>query len=184
MMLLGLDLASRLTGWCAGDGTSIPACGAWEFERVDGDYGWLLDQLDQHLQVSIDRFKPEAVAYEAPILIARGRGGAIVGDTLSKLRLLYPLGAHVEFVCRRRGIQCFEVGVKAIKKEITGNAHAEKGDMVAIAKKCGLKLPIKSRGEDDAADAFGAWMILLRHFNPALSDHWTKRIYSPRGALI
>lgn len=184
MSLLGLDLASRLTGWCAGAGETVPQVGAWAFEPAEGDFGFLLDQLDRHLAVAMDRFQPTAVAYEAPVLIARGRSGRAGGDTLAKLRLLYPLGAHVEFVCRRRGVPCYEVNVRTVKKELTGDSLAEKGAMYAMAQKLGAKLPPRTSGGEDAADALAVWLVLLRHMDRRLSAEWDKRIFQPRGAML
>lgn len=187
MMLLGLDLASRLCGWCAGDGAQLPDCGAWELnpaKNEDGSYefGRMLASLEDYLDVVFKRFAPEAVAYEAPILITRRNGG--FGDNLGKLRLLYPLSAFVEWYCFRAGVPCFEVTVQAIKKEVTGNHLAEKGDLVAVARKVGLSLPAASAGADDAADAWGAWLLLLRHYNPTASARFDKLIWTPAGALL
>lgn len=184
MNLLGLDLGSRLTGACCGDGAQLPHVDTWEFQPCGDDYGALLVQLDDYLNVAHARFGFQAVAYEAPILITRDRKGSGYGDNLRKLRLLYPLGAHVEFWCKRRGIEdCFEVSIASIKKEVTGNAYAAKDDMVAMAQKVGLQLP---RGEKakDAADSWGAWLLLLRHMKPSLSPAWDKKIWSPKGALL
>lgn len=182
MRLLGLDLASRLSGWCCGAGEGVPEVGAWPFPQVNGDYGLLLTTLEDYLQVAFQRFGVEAVAYEAPILIARGNGRRY-GDKLSTLRLLYPMGAFVEWYCKRARVPCFEVSVTDIKKEVTGNSFAPKGDLVAIARKCGLQLP-EGPGAMDAADAFGAWLLLLRHYDKAVSAEWDKRIFTPKGALL
>lgn len=187
-MLLGLDLASRLSGWCCGDGAQIPECGAWEFPKIDGDYGLLLATLDDYLNIAHQRFGFQAVSYEAPILIARGRNGERYGDDLGKLRLLYPMGAFVEYWCRRHDVECWEVTIQEIKKEVTGNVHAAKDDMVAMARKCGLALPEGSyegrvRAED-AADAWGAWLLLLRYLDKGRSSEWDRRIWTPRGALL
>lgn len=191
-MYLGLDLASRLTGWCVGSGSDIPACGAWEFPAVKGDdgsydYGLLLATLDDYLTASHARFAFGAVAYEAPILVFRRRGqpdDVGYNDNLNKLRLLYPLGAFVEFWCLRRGIDCFEVSVQAIKREVGGHRNAEKADLIYVAQKCGLQLPAASAGRDDAADAFGAWLLLLREFEKTRSAEWDRRIYGSRGGLL
>lgn len=182
-MLLGLDLASRLTGWCAGDGSGVPEVGAWTFPPVDGDYGLLLATLEDYLDVAFGRFAPTEVAYEAPILIARGKGKRRYGDKLSTLRLLYPMGAFVEWYCRRAGTPCYEVTVSEIKREVTGNSYAAKDDLVAVARHCGLQLP-PGESAKDAADAWGAWLVLLRTTDKALSAAWDRRIYTPRGALI
>ncbi len=181
-MMLGLDLASRLTGWCCGSGSVIPACGAWPFPEIDGDFGLLLATLEDYLNVAHRRFAFDAVAYEAPILVARGKGRRY-GDKLSTLRLLYPMGAFVEWWCRRNDVACWEVTVSAIKKEVTGNAYAPKDDLVAIARKVGLVLPSGDAAKD-AADAWGAWLLLLRYTNPELSRAWDKRIFTPKGALL
>lgn len=188
-MLLGLDLASRLTGWCAGTGAEVPECGAWAFPKIDGDYGLLLATLDDYLNVAHRRFGFTSVAYEAPILIPRQRGVDPrhthgFGDTLAKLRLLYPLGAFVEYWCRRHEVECFEVTVAEIKKEVTGNRFGDKSDIIDIAEKCGLQLPSASKGADDAADAFGAWLLLLRATDKNLSAAWDRKIWTPRGALL
>lgn len=192
MVVLGLDLASRLSGWCVGDGAEPPTCGGWPFPPVkDGDaydYGLLLTTLDDYLTTCHERFRFECVAYEAPILVFRRKGQDgqhHYNDNLTKLRLLYPLGAFVEFWCKRRGIEVFEVSVQAIKKELGGHRHAEKADLVYAAERCGVRLPVAiAHGREDAADAFGAWLLLLRHASPARSAEWDRRLYSPRGSLL
>lgn len=188
MNLLGLDLASRLTGWCCGDGAQLPHCGAWEFDPCEGDYGKLLAQLEDYLNVAHRRFAFTAVAYEAPLLVTRkyrdGHGQVHeVRDKLSTLRLLYPLGAFVEWWSLRQGLPYWEVSVTDIKKEVTGNVYAVKDDLVAIARKVGLELPA-GEGAKDAADAWGAWLLLLRYMEPELSRAWDSRIWRPRGTLL
>jgi hypothetical protein len=55
--------------------------------------------------------------------------------------------------------------------------------LVAIAQKCGLQLPPGDPAKD-AADAWGAWLLLLRHQHPAASREWDTRIWTPKGALL
>lgn len=191
MMFLGLDLASKLTGWCAGTGAELPLCGAWEFPECrneDGShtYGKVLVALEDYLDAAHGRFRFDAVSYEAPILKPKrwsADGDPIWGDNLHKLRLLYPLSAFLEWWCLRQDIPCFEVTVQAIKKQVTGNHIAPKGDLVAVARKVGLRLPTGD-GIEDAADAWGAWMLLLRAYDEALSAEWTARIWDRKGALL
>lgn len=196
-MLLGLDLASRLTGWCAGDGSSIPDCGAWDMPRARNDdgsysYGRLLCGLEDYLDIAKRRFGVTAVAYEAPILrtARRMRADGVLpdpdqqwGDNLNKLRLLYPLGAFLEWWCDRNGVECAEVTVQAIKSEVTGNHIAPKDDLVAVARHAGLRLPAGD-GIDDAADAFGAWLLLLRATDRKLSAQWDAKICGAKGSLL
>lgn len=189
-MLMGLDLGSRSTGWCCGAGAGNPEVGAWSIDAHgdDGapDYGKMLAQLEDYLHTAHLRFGFTTVAYEAPILVTSRfvkDGETRYGDNLNKLRLLYPLGAFVEWFCHRRGIDCFEVTIQAIKKEVTGNHLAVKDDMVAIAQKVGLDLP-RNKTAEDAADAFGAWLLLLRAFDKTASAEWDRRIWTPKGALL
>lgn len=180
-MLLGLDLASRLTGYCAGSGRELPEAGVWEFPKVDGDYGLLLKTLEEYLGVCFRRFSPTCVAYESPILITRGRGGGY-GDNLGRLRLLYPLSAFVEWFCRKADVECYEVSLHDVKREITGNALAPKGDMVAVARNVGIKLP-EGPGCEDAADAFAIWLMLLRANDRVQAEEFDKLIWGRKRLL-
>jgi hypothetical protein len=194
MNLLGLDLASRLSGWCCGDGSEPPLAGAWPFEKVttegDGaDYGHLLSQLYGYLEVTFRRF-PDivAVGYEAPILITRRKNKSSDDeerppDSLWKLRLLYPLGAFTEWYCRDIAkVPCHEITVQEAKSEVTNNRHAEKEDIARIAEKCGVVLP--KVGRLDAGDSFAVWKRLLRGYNKEASARWDKLIFTPQGALL
>lgn len=186
-MLLGLDLGSRSTGWCCGDGRSTPRCGAWSLgaeRKADGshDYGALLAGLGDYLDVGHRRFGFTALAYEAPLLITRRPLEDGYGDTLAKLRLLYPLGAFVELWARRHAVSYREKTVQSIKSTLAGDRFAGKPAMVAAAEACGLKLP--ADGADDAADSFGVWLLLLQDLDRATFAHWDQRLSTSRGGLI
>lgn len=176
------DIATRLTGWCSGDGTAIPSCGAFSFPFFGDDIGKLLTMWNAYLRTHFDEFKPNVVIYEAPILvIGHGKPGQHT-DKLLTIRRIYSMGGHLEWYCMARGVPCFEVGPKQIKMEITGNGHAEKQTIVDVAKRIGLNLPAsKSAGEEDAADAWGGWVIGLRSYEPELSRKWDAVIHNPRG---
>lgn len=184
-MIIGLDLATRLNGWCAGDGASIPSAGAFLLPQVEEDIGRMLCQLDDEIAALIDWHKPTLVIFEAPILPSRGRkGNSVMGSTLVRRKLMNLTG-HVEFMCTRRGIECREADVQRIKRELAGFASADKRDMVAAAQKVGIELPItKAAGQEDAADAFGAWLLGLRYKDGALSARWDSKLYGSRGALL
>lgn len=179
-MILALDLSTRKTGYCAGTGECVPTADAFVLPQTGEDIGQMLALLDDNLSALLERFKPSVVVYEAPIL-PQGPGRS----TLLIRRKLFSLGSHVEFVCYRRGIRCGEETVKAIKKELGGSSKASKDDMVAAAEKCGVRLPETiAGGREDAADAFGIWLLALRHTNPQLSARWDRVLYSSRGALL
>lgn len=181
MMLLGLDLASRFTGWCAGDGGAVPGLGAWRFPAIDGDYGLLLEVLYQHLGAAHARWRFDAVAYESPILIS-GRNNPDRSDNLHTLRLLYPMGAFVEWWARREGIACYEVSVADVKIGLTGKQHATKEEMMAVVQHMGLSLP--PLGADDAADAFAVWLSLLRDQSRGIATVWDSRVAIAQGGRL
>lgn len=182
-MFSGFDIASRLTGWCSGSGLTLPTAGAWSWPHVGDDLGELLDLFDQDLHGHIERFKPTSVAYEAPLLL-HGRGGGRA-DSILPLRKIYSLGAHLEWVCRSRGIECAEVDIRAVKKELAGFGTAQKSDMVFAAEKLGVALPkTKAAGIEDAADALAVWLLLLRCREPRTSVKFDQALWSSRKSVL
>lgn len=161
----------------------MPACGGWSWPHVGEDNGWLIDLLDVDLNTLIEDHRVTHLVYEAPILVVRGRRGSQRTDRLEVIRKLYGMGDHVEWVCRRRGIYCREVEIQDSKKELAGFAQAEKSDMVAAAEKIGMVLPPGKLAED-AADAFGAWLLLLRAHSRQMSERFDKALWGARGALL
>lgn len=176
--VLALDLATRKTGWCAGDGASVPVAGAWLFNQVGEAYGRLGAAMWFNLDSMALRYPDlELVLVEAPILKP--------GDKLDTLRKLYGMSFTVETWCALRGIRCAEAGVKRIKKELAGLSHASKTEMVVAAEKCGVVLPpTKADGKEDAADAFGGWLIGLRAINRPASAQWDRRLWSSRNTNL
>ncbi len=172
MIFTGLDLGMTLTGFCTGSGERLPTAGVWRMLPVGADLGALIDQFDQALAAHIDQHRPDCVAYEAPILLRR--------DALLTLRKTYSLGAHLEWTCRRRGIECSEVDLRAVKLELAGMQSASKEDMTAAAEKVGLVLP-SGPGREDAADAFGVFLLLLRARSRLLSSRFDAALYGGRA---
>lgn len=173
-MILFLDLGTHKTGYCLGDGLSVPLCGT---VRLTGpaDLGGLLTGLETALSDLSVHGQIEVVGYESPITLRR--------DSLASKRSLYSLGAFVEWWALKQSAKCFESSPQALKKELTGKHNASKSDMVAMAKKCGINLPHGALAED-AADAFAGWLIALRVYNKAARLKWDRRLYGSRGALL
>lgn len=200
MKLAFLDLASRKSGFCVGRGDALPLAGAWLWPSFDlapddpkndsWDYGGMLDALYEDVCRLIDCHEPEMIGYEEPILVSGGRGRdrrpGEYGDKLVNLRKLYPLGPFVEWVCLRRGVRCVEVDLRSIKKELAGFGGADKNDMVAAAEKLGIVLPkTKAAGREDAADAAGGWLYLLRLYGEkTFSQEWDRRLWGRRPTLL
>lgn len=183
MTLLALDLSSRLNGYAAGNGHSIPVAGAFTLAQHGEDLGAMLVELEDNLSSLIARFQPTACVYEAPILPSKGDKAAM-GSLLTRRKLM-SVGSFVEYVCHRRGIMCGEEHVRTIKKELAGSAKASKDDMVYAAQKLGVILPKTDvAGKKDAADATGLWLLGLRRLNPRMSANFDRILWSSRGALL
>lgn len=174
MILAGFDLASRSTGYCVGSGAHVPEAGAWAFPQCGDDLGRMLDLFDRELVNLIETHKVERAAFEAPIKRQH--------DTLLTARKLYGLASHLEWVCHRRGILCHEVDLRAVKRSLSGGAAASKDDMVFCARKIGVVLPTK--GTDDAADAVGCWLTLLRAVDKHSSMEFDKALYGQRRSFL
>ena len=192
-MLLGLDLAPRKCGWCAGDGATIPTAGGWRLESDMEDLDGVMEETRAPLLVLLRRFQPTAVLYESPILPTnrwKGAAGPVVGST-SQRRAQFAQGAMVEWTCgqlrREEGwdITCSEMPLWDLKAALTGDKQATKEHMVAMALKLGIVLPAALvDGREDAADAVGAWLLLLRHHDKDRAAAWDRKIFTPRGALL
>lgn len=186
-MILTLDTSSRKNGYCAGDGTTIPVASAFILDQHGEDIGAMLDQFDTNVNLLLQRFQPTVCVFESPILPSgggKGDKGPVMGSTLTR-RKLFNVTGHFEWMCHTRGIRCGEEQAKTIKKELAGHGNASKDDMVAAAQKCGVVLPpTQAAGMEDAADAFGLWLIGLRKTNRTLSERWDKKLWSARGSLL
>lgn len=178
-VLLGLDPGTRRMGYCVGTGEGLPTAGAWRFDQCGDDLGEMMHLIDHELVRLIDRERPDFLAYEAPIKTQ--------WDKLLPLRKTLSLGVHIEFICRRfhPRIPCFEVDLHDVKLALAGSRSAQKDAMVRSAEKLGVALPaIEADGREDAADALGVWLELLRHHNKAASARYDTRLWSARGALL
>lgn len=172
-MLLGLDPGSQRMGWCVGNGEEIPEAGAWRFDQAGDDLGLMLRQLHQCLQPMLLTYGVKSVCYEKPILMRH--------DTLGRLRKTLSLGGHIEWVCDDLGIECSEVKIQDVKRELAGKAFAEKDAMVKAAQQLGVSLPTaKADGREDAADALGVWLLLLRNRSRDLSYRFDQALWGRR----
>lgn len=176
-VLLGLDPGTRRMGYCYGTGEDLPTAGAWRFDQCGDQLGKMLHVIGGELKGLIAREGVDELAYEGPIKKPY--------DALMALRKTFSLGAHIEFVAYQCGLPYSEVNIKGVKKELAGFAQADKTDMIYAAEKLGVGLPLtKAEGREDAADALGVWLMLLRARNKRLSGEFDRRLWSARGALL
>lgn len=200
-MLLGLDLATT-TGWCAGDGSSLPSLGSFTMPKVSddlGDYGdfyfrWLhgkVNELQEEAEAEttpgvygprlVDR-KAVIIVFEAPLLPPARydpvKNRMVQQTNAATTRKLQGLAMLTEVVGRQRNCVTEECNLATVKKEVGGGGKADKADMMAVAKKCGLNPPTH-----DAADAFGVWILAMRAYARQYQHIWDKRLYGGRGLV-
>lgn len=167
--ILGFDLAPSLSGYCVGDGQGAPVAAAWEFPDCGDDLGALGEHMAQQARALIAEHQPDLVTYEAPILRQT--------DKLWKLRRIYGLGMALEMTCRAADVPCLEIDLRRIKGVLTGDAFAEKTEVVRAVMRLGVPLPrTDAEGRKDAADAFGCWLIGMMEIDHAAASPWLARI--------
>lgn len=175
-VLLAIDPGTRRMGYCVGDGRGLPFASAWRFDQCGDDLGAMAVLILHELRGVVARERPSVIAYEAPILRPHDKLGAV--------RKTFSLGTLIELVGKESSVPVFEVQISAVKKELAGFAYAEKPEMVAAAEKLGVGLPLTGAdGREDAADALGAWLLLLRSYSPNLSYEFDRRLWGARGQL-
>lgn len=182
MIVVGWDLATRRCGWCAGsiEGTELPTADAILLPHVGGDIGRMLKLFEQRVRLIHQRFPADVWVFEAPIITKRDLG------QLDVVRKLYAIAGFLEWLGPELRVDVEEAGIAALKRELAGFSKAQKEDMVAAAQKVGITLPeTKEAGQQDAADAFAAWLCGMRAYaRRDVRDFWDRRLHSPRGMLL
>lgn len=177
-MLLALDLATK-TGWCAGSGEQSPELGHVTMPDTGEEVGPFLDFYMQWLELQLREYQPSMVIFEAPLLPKASiddRGHLKQAPTtIATTRKLQGLAGVTEMVCFRAKLEVREVYLQTVKKELGGHGHATKVDMMAAAKRCGLE----PRTYDEA-DAFGVWLVAVRHYAKQFQHVWDQRLYGGR----
>lgn len=200
-MILAFDLAT-CTGWCEGAGDTLPQLGHVRMPDTKEEVGPFLDfffrwadrkvcELLEELEhghaddvgiVAVDA-TALVVVFEAPLLPKAkidDRGHLRQAPTtIATTRKLQGLAGVLEMVCYRRRVKCREAHLQTVKKELAGNGRADKADMMAAAKRCGLAPKV-----EDEADAFGVWIVGMRAYARHFGPIWDRRLYSPAGGFL
>lgn len=178
-MIWGLDIATRCTGWCAGDGAQPPETGVLLYDHVGEDLGLLGMLWRKDLTRLEQRFgRPDHIIYERPILLPH--------DKCLPLRKIYGMGMILEVWASDRPdpIPVHEVTLQEIKTRVTGSHKAKKPVVVAVVSRLGVMLPDGKMAED-AADAFGAWLTGgVDHYARQHQAMWDGKLYRSRGRLM
>ncbi len=145
--ILSLD-ASKYVGWAMfSSADSKPQCRTWVAHGLwnSDDYApyflafenWLLDMLAI--------FKPDVLAFESPIVVARRDGR---GSDENNVRRLIGIVSVAELVCARRGLRCFEVHNQTAKAFVGASSRKDKDAMIVAMTALGYEV-----GDQHQADA-------------------------------
>lgn len=195
MMMLGLDLATT-TGWCAGEGATAPSLGSVKIPSDPSELGRFGDFFFRWLHAKITELMEEAgiettagdfgprcvdpkafiIVFEAPILPGERydpvKNRMVKQTNIMTTRRLQGLAFVVELIAQQRNCICEETALSTVKKQVGGSGRADKLDMMAVAKKCGLSPPTH-----DAADAFGVWIVTMRAYARQYQHLWDQKLY-------
>lgn len=112
-----LDLAT-ITGFCVGDETRVEEHGSFRLPSTGSDIGAFLHAYRQWLVFGVNRWKPNEIVFESPIL---------PGTTnLHTCRKLYGLTGFTELIARDHAIPCREANLTDIRGHFIGVPRAPK----------------------------------------------------------
>lgn len=100
---------------------------------------------------------------------------------IKTLRRLYGLATFTAVVCWRfnndyaPGVECREVAIGTVKKELAGRGDADKLDLWASARRLGF-----DPANADEADALGGWLVMCRHYGGLGWSEWATKLESAR----
>lgn len=160
--VLALDCASNV-GWAVLDSPrAVLKFGTWRAPgaRLHDNLGRAFVALEQFVADRVAFFKPDVIAFEAPLTLFYG-GHERAGPEV--VRLLIGMATVVELVATRGRMRCIEVPVPTAKKRVTGSAWATKRDMVNAIVKLGHLVE-----DDHQADAIAVGLATYDHLGPLL----------------
>ncbi len=128
--LLALD-ASKYVGWAFfRSADDKPKCrtwvaqGLWDSEEYASYFlafeNWLLEMLTV--------LQPDMLAFEGPIVVARGGWGENRGNDENNIRRLIGIVSIAELVAKRRNMPSFEVGNTTAKSFMGVSARRQQGE--------------------------------------------------------
>lgn len=175
-MIIGWDLATRLCGWCAGEGDRIPTAGAFElFDRKE--LGPLGAEFQGNVMRIHRRFPATHWFIEWPLLTPH--------DALWTLQRLYGVSFLLFTLAEKLGVVAEGVDYDEAKREFGGKRTSTKDHMVFVARKMGVVLPeTKDAGQEDAADATAVWKVGIRRVAKHHIQGLDQAIYSGRRVLL
>lgn len=193
MIILGLDLAT-VSGVCYGRPSTTPVATAVRAPSGSDELGSFAAFYIRYFKTLLSQLHARAepgekilVNYEAPILPEKHydkiKGKMTGGTNISTTRRLHSMGPMLEGICLIYSeehdieIDVRECHISSIKRELGGSGGAAKPDLVFAARRAGISLPEGNEAQD-AADAFGAYLLAIRYHAPEHLPYWDRRVHS------
>ena len=157
---MGLDIASATGAAFDGEDSGIPRLLTFRAPSPTGDnqngwdYGRTFGAFHVWLAELVATVKPQAIALEAPLVLA-GVSGVKVLTSQTTVRILFGLAAIAEMTASEAGVDVYEVNVATAKKHFAGHGRADKQMMLARCRQ--LRWNAKT---DHEADAAAVWSFL------------------------
>lgn len=159
--ILFFDLSQSGTGvaWDDPRDPGRPISDVWRLPRAGGDkedgyeYGQMFATLHERMDMKIAEVRPEMGGFEQPMQI--GGGHSTKKTPQHTIRILHGLAAYCEGTFYEHKIPCRDIHLNKLKKHFTGDAYADKGQMIARCKQLGWQVQ-----DDNAADACAGWSYL------------------------
>jgi len=143
------------------------------------EVGPFLDFFYKWFATKLDEYQPKVVTFEAPFLpkarIDEHGHLKQAPTSMAVTRKLQGLAGVCEMVCFQKGIDVYEVNLGSVKSAMGGQRGAGKPDIMAAAKRCGM-----DPKNFDEADAFGVWIVTVRHYAKQYQHIWDQRLYGGR----
>lgn len=165
MRILGLDFGTQ-TGVALGSAGTRPMLETWSMPAGGGeDVGAFMSAFRARLEGAVAGV--DVIIFEEPFVAIRldHQGKPFV--QIPQVRRAYGMAALVEEIAHTRGIECFGVVTVSLKKDFTGNGHADKAAMMRMARVLGFEPKT-----DHEADALAAWVYALRRKKPAAAHEY------------
>lgn len=158
--ILALDLATAC-GWAIGAPSETPRFGTHVLPSCGDDVGKFAWAFHDWLTPLVSTERPHLIIYEAPVLPRQTTPATVIK--------LNGLAYDTEKIARYHRVRVVKANVSRLKKFWTGSGRATKDDMMAAARRQGLRV----RTEHDA-DACAAWALACAYYaaEPADRARW------------
>jgi len=187
--ILAIDPGTKATGWAHADPGMQPTWGHERMGRQGDTGGQVYYRFRLFLTLKFDELSPELVVFEAPFVPRPDRSEGAAPLNAFTSRRSYGWTAHIEELCEKSGIGCYEEQSSKFTKFFTGRGRfpgltweerrkAKKDATVAACWARGWRVT------DDEADALALLLSFESERFPEAALRRPRVLKQPRGPLF